>query len=170
MLAARPVRLLVARLASSSSAFAPAPSPPSPSPVPAAARAMASWSRLIRFAADDGRETFGEPVVDGDKDFDARVAANDLWAVELTGAASPVGALTRGDKIHVKELRQLLRPADVPIIRCIGLNYMKHSEARVRPGPPRRPTCPLTPRPSPGGRSQAAPIPLRLHQAQHLPS
>ncbi|KAM0579981.1 hypothetical protein ACHAO2_002687 [Verticillium nonalfalfae] len=85
----------------------------------------APWSRLIRFVDDNGTETFGEPQVTDEKDFAARAASNDLWAVEYKGR-SPVSGLTRGDKVHVKEVRDILRPSDVPIIRCIGLNYIKH--------------------------------------------
>lgn len=84
-----------------------------------------NWSRLIRFVDDSGNETFGEPVISDDKDFEERLARKDLWAVEYKGA-SPF-SLTRGEKIHVKAIRDILRPTDVPIIKCIGLNYMKHS-------------------------------------------
>ena len=86
-----------------------------------------SWNRLIRFVDDNGNETFGDPEVQNDKDFAERLAKNDLWAVEYKGQ-SPVSQLTKGEKIHVKAVRELLRPSDVPIIRCIGLNYIKHSE------------------------------------------
>lgn len=86
-----------------------------------------TWSRLIRFVDDNGNETFGEPIIKDDKEFAERLAKNDLWAVEYKGP-SPVGALTKGENVHVKALRDLLRPADVPIVKCIGLNYIKHSK------------------------------------------
>lgn len=92
-----------------------------------------TWTRLIRFVDDFGNETFGEPVISDDKDFADRLAAGDLWAVEYKGQ-SPVSALTKGEKVHVKALRDLLRPADVPIIKCIGLNYIKHSKICVANG------------------------------------
>lgn len=84
------------------------------------------WSRLIRFVDDNGNETFGDPVVKDDKEFAERLARNDLWAVEYKGE-SPTSALSKGESVHVKAIRDILRPADVPIIRCIGLNYIKHS-------------------------------------------
>lgn len=85
-----------------------------------------TWTRLIRFVDDNGRETFGEPWVKSEQELAERLAQNDLWAFEFKGE-TPVTAQTKGDKIHVKALRNLLKPSDVPIIRCIGLNYQKHS-------------------------------------------
>ncbi len=93
---------------------------------------MPSWNRLIRFVDSNGREAFGEPCVADEKEFAAKLQANDLWAVELQGS-SPTGNLTRGEKVAVKSLKPVLQQKDVPIIRCIGLNYMKHSKPiRIR--------------------------------------
>ncbi|KAL6366159.1 hypothetical protein LRP88_00256 [Fusarium phalaenopsidis] len=94
-----------------------------------------SWTRLIRFVDDNGNETFGEPIIQDDKEFSDRLAKNDLWAVEYKGT-SPVAELTKGEKIHVTTVRELLRPSDVPIIRCIGLNYIKHIKEGGRTPPP----------------------------------
>lgn len=85
-----------------------------------------SWTRLLRFLDDDGNETFGEPVIGTEKELDELVARNDLYAIEYKGH-SPVSQLAKGDEIHVKEVLNLLQPSDVPIIKCIGLNYIKHS-------------------------------------------
>jgi hypothetical protein len=85
-----------------------------------------SWARLIRFVDDKGNETFGEPLVAGEDDFAEKLASNTLEAIEYKGS-SPLSALTKGEKVNVKELRDLLQPKDVPIIRCIGLNYQAHS-------------------------------------------
>jgi hypothetical protein len=85
-----------------------------------------SWNRLIRFVDDNDQESFGEPAIESDTELTERLARNDLWAVKLEGS-SLVTASTRGEKVHVKALRDLLKPSDVPIIRCIGLNYIKHS-------------------------------------------
>ncbi|KAM0546190.1 hypothetical protein ACHAPJ_010974 [Fusarium lateritium] len=94
-----------------------------------------TWNRLIRFVDDNGNETFGDPVIENDKDFTERLAKNDLWAVEYKGQ-SPVAQLTKGEKVHVKAIRELLRPSDVPIVRCIGLNYIKHIKEGGRTPPP----------------------------------
>lgn len=86
-----------------------------------------SWSRLIRFVDDAGREKFGDACVADDQELVAKLAANDLWATELQGS-SITGPFTKGERVLVKSLRPTLSSSDVPIIRCIGLNYMKHSE------------------------------------------
>ncbi|KAL9946336.1 hypothetical protein D7B24_001785 [Verticillium nonalfalfae] len=117
----------------------------------------APWSRLIRFVDDNGTETFGEPQVTDEKDFAARAASNDLWAVEYKGR-SPVSGLTRGDKVHVKEVRDILRPSDVPIIRCIGLNYIKHIQEGGRTPPP-FPSLFIKPATCVAGHNEDVPIP-----------
>ncbi|KAF5227139.1 hypothetical protein FAUST_11965 [Fusarium austroamericanum] len=94
-----------------------------------------TWNRLIRFVDDNGNETFGDPEIQNDKDFAERLANNDLWAVEYKGR-SPVSQLVKCERIHVKEIRELLRSSDVPIIRCIGLNYIKHIKEGGRTPPP----------------------------------
>ncbi|KAM0322185.1 hypothetical protein ACHAQA_009675 [Verticillium albo-atrum] len=116
-----------------------------------------SWSRLIRFVDDSGNETFGEPQVTDENDFAARVAANDLWAVEFKGQ-SPVSSLSKGEKVHVKEVRDILRPADVPIIRCIGLNYIKHIQEGGRTPPP-FPSLFIKPATCVAGHTEDVPIP-----------
>ncbi|KAM0431475.1 hypothetical protein ACHAPT_005453 [Fusarium lateritium] len=116
-----------------------------------------SWTRLIRFVDDNGNETFGEPIIQDDKEFSDRLAKNDLWAVEYKGA-SPVSELTKGDKVHVKAVRELLRPSDVPIIRCIGLNYIKHIKEGGRTPPP-YPSVFIKPATSVTGFNDDVPIP-----------
>ncbi|KAF5009241.1 hypothetical protein FDECE_4534 [Fusarium decemcellulare] len=116
-----------------------------------------SWTRLIRFVDDNGNETFGEPIIQDDKEFSDRLAKNDLWAVEYKGQ-SPVSDLTKGEKVHVKAIRDLLRPADVPIIRCIGLNYIKHIKEGGRTPPP-YPSVFIKPSTSVTGFNDDVPIP-----------
>jgi hypothetical protein len=86
-----------------------------------------AWKRLIRFADDNGREMFGEPCIQSDHELEQLLASGTLHAIEYKGLG-PFGLTTRGEKVHVKALRNILHPSDVPIIRCIGLNYIKHSE------------------------------------------
>ncbi|KAH7323194.1 hypothetical protein B0I35DRAFT_459318 [Stachybotrys elegans] len=116
-----------------------------------------SWARLIRFVDDNGDETFGEPIVADEKEFAENLANNTLEAVEYKGS-SPVSALTKGEKVHVKELRDLLRPSDVPIIRCIGLNYQAHIKEGGRTPPP-YPSVFIKPSTSVAGHSEDIPIP-----------
>ncbi|KAH8684018.1 hypothetical protein BGZ61DRAFT_495695 [Ilyonectria robusta] len=115
------------------------------------------WSRLIRFVDDNGNETFGDPVVKDDKEFADRLARNDLWAVEYKGE-SPTSALSKGESVHVKAIRDILRPADVPIIRCIGLNYIKHIKEGGRTPPP-YPSLFIKPSTSVTGHLDDVPIP-----------
>ena len=86
-----------------------------------------SWSRLIRFIGDNGQEAFGEPLIENEAELTERLSRDDLWVTKLEGGDSPVSSFTKGDPVHVKSLQTLLRESDVPIIRCIGLNYIKHS-------------------------------------------
>ncbi|KAH7121793.1 hypothetical protein B0J13DRAFT_648591 [Dactylonectria estremocensis] len=115
------------------------------------------WSRLIRFVDDSGNETFGEPIIKDDQEFADRLAQNDLWAVEYKGN-SPTAALSKGEKVHVKAIRDILRPADVPIIRCIGLNYIKHIKEGGRTPPP-YPSLFIKPSTSVTGHVDDVPIP-----------
>lgn len=87
---------------------------------------MPSWNRLIRFVDHNGTTRFGEPCIESEQQLADHLNKGDLWATELKGS-SPVGAMTRGDKVHVRALQHVLAPTDVPVVRCIGLNYMKHS-------------------------------------------
>ncbi|KAK2017535.1 hypothetical protein LZ32DRAFT_576431 [Colletotrichum eremochloae] len=94
-----------------------------------------SWNRLIRFVDDNGAEHFGEPQIQDESELAAILDKGDLWAVIYDGA-SPVAPLTKGERVHVKEVKPLLTPKDVPIIRCIGLNYVKHIQEGGRTPPP----------------------------------
>lgn len=95
---------------------------------PSRTHTMASWSRLVRFQAADGVEKLGDLLVKDEQDLANKLQNNDLQAVELQGT-NLFGPLTRGNAVGVQKLLPVLRKSDVPIIRCIGLNYMKHSEA-----------------------------------------
>jgi hypothetical protein len=96
-----------------------------------------NWERLIRFIATDGRELRGEPILPT-PDFDVgnttestglkakviNVANNDIF--------SPDTKVT-DEQVTVQQLLGPVTAPEVPIIRCIGLNFIKHS------------TCPLLP-------------------------
>jgi 2-keto-4-pentenoate hydratase/2-oxohepta-3-ene-1,7-dioic acid hydratase in catechol pathway len=86
-----------------------------------------TWSRLIRFIDDNGNETFGEPLVKSETELEQLLSSQTLYATEFKGQ-SPTSELVKGEKVHVKAIRDILKPSDVPIIRCIGLNYIKHSK------------------------------------------
>lgn len=89
------------------------------------------WSRAIRFVATDGRTLFGEPILDSpDVDIGRVREGSPLKARVITGSdlydESGVTQVTE-EIVTVKRLLGPLRQQDVPILRCVGLNYMKHS-------------------------------------------
>ncbi|KAK9482303.1 hypothetical protein V1527DRAFT_476857 [Lipomyces starkeyi] len=99
---------------------------------------MVSWKRLIRFVALDGKTYRGEPII---KDTD------DLGKLFSSGVEIKAKVI-EGDDIFSDEcivtnkelaVAQLLGPltqSDVPIIKCVGLNYMKHIQEGGRTPPP----------------------------------
>lgn len=87
------------------------------------------WSRLIRFLATDGRVLRGEPIFPS-ADFDlGNVTEKDQLQAKIIHGDDIFGDETKvtEELATVKEMLGPLTPADVPTIRCIGLNYRKHS-------------------------------------------
>lgn len=85
-----------------------------------------AWSRLIRFLDDEDNITFGEPEIKTAAELLEKYQQKALYATVFAGN-SPFALSAIGRKVPVKRLLEVLAPADVPIVRCIGLNYMKHS-------------------------------------------
>lgn len=86
-----------------------------------------SWNRIIRFIGEDGQEHYGEPAVSSGSELIPLFDQGKLVAKELAGS-NPFEVSPTGKELQVKTLLGPLRPSDVPIVRCIGLNYIKHSE------------------------------------------
>jgi hypothetical protein len=91
-----------------------------------------AWQRLIRFEATDGRILYGEPILPSD-DYDlGQVTENDNLTAKLIKGKdifSETGDThVSHEVVRVKRLLGPLAAADVPILRCVGLNYAKHSE------------------------------------------
>jgi hypothetical protein len=87
-----------------------------------------SWSRLIRFLDDENKITYGEPCIASVAELEEKLENGDLFASVLVG--SNLSALrANGKQLHVQRILGPLTAKDVPIIRCIGLNYMKHSKS-----------------------------------------
>ncbi|KAL2204832.1 hypothetical protein CC79DRAFT_1275285, partial [Sarocladium strictum] len=96
--------------------------------------------RLIRFIAVDGRTLYGQPILPsadfdlGDTDETTQLKANVLHGNDIydtTGATK-----VTDEVVTVKKLLGPLTPADVPIVRCIGLNYATHIREAGRKLPP----------------------------------
>lgn len=93
------------------------------------------WTRLIRFAATDGRVLRGEPILPS-PDFDIGNVTEEtkLQAKVIEGSDiyDTTGATRVTDEVvTVKKLLGPLAPEDIPILRCVGLNYAKHSKSDV---------------------------------------
>ncbi|KZL63354.1 fumarylacetoacetate hydrolase family protein [Colletotrichum incanum] len=99
-----------------------------------------AWNRLIRFVAEDGRVLRGEPILPNDG-FDLGntteetklkvkvIAGSDLY--DTSGKTK-----VTNEVVVVKKLLGPLTPEDVPILRCIGLNYATHIKEAGRKPPP----------------------------------
>ncbi|KAK4504107.1 hypothetical protein PRZ48_005022 [Zasmidium cellare] len=89
--------------------------------------AVTAWDRLIRYvSAKDGKVRLGEPIVSDSKpDIDALAQKGGLKVKVLEGP-NPIEAKQTGEEDEVKSLLGPLTPQDVPIVRCIGLNYKTH--------------------------------------------
>lgn len=92
---------------------------------------MPAWSRLIRFiAAEDGKEYQGEPVIPSSSSsdfFDIGKNADGLKAKIITGDIYTDCVVTEEQKT-VKRLLSPVSKSQITLIRCVGLNYLKHSE------------------------------------------
>ena len=90
------------------------------------------WKRLIRFQASDGRILRGEPILPTE-DFDLGLVneSDGLEAKVITGddMYDATGKTVVSEEVvKVKKLLGPLAQEDVPILRCVGLNYAKHSQ------------------------------------------
>ncbi|KAH7119960.1 fumarylacetoacetate hydrolase family protein-like protein [Dendryphion nanum] len=101
---------------------------------------MPSWKRLIRFEATDGRILRGEPILPS-PDFDVgttteqtglRAKVIDVANADIFDAATKV----TDEEATVKKLLGPVTTDEVPIIRCIGLNFIKHIKEGGRTLPP----------------------------------
>lgn len=86
-----------------------------------------SWQRLIRFVTESGVTTYGDPCIDQKDNVEDLVARKELFAIRLEG--NDPFQLTRTDeRVRVERLLGVLGAENVSIIKCIGLNYVKHSQ------------------------------------------
>ncbi|KAL3483109.1 hypothetical protein BJX62DRAFT_245214 [Aspergillus germanicus] len=97
------------------------------------------WKRLIRFQSTDGRILRGEPLVGADVDIGFITAADKVQARIFVGddIYDTTGRTRLTDEVvDVKTVLSPLAQADVPILRCVGLNYAKHIREAGRKPPP----------------------------------
>lgn len=99
-----------------------------------------AWERLIRFVAEDGRVLRGEPILPTpDFDLGTTTAETKLQAKVIQGddIYDTTGKTVVSEEVvTVQKLLGPLAPSDVPILRCVGLNYVKHIREAGRKPPP----------------------------------
>jgi hypothetical protein len=88
------------------------------------------WQRLIRFEDANGEIHLGEPITTSE-DQDIGLTPLQARKVEL-GRDADIFSTSEDIKVtdKVLDVKKLLGPltsSQVPVIRCIGLNYAKHS-------------------------------------------
>jgi hypothetical protein len=86
-----------------------------------------AYSRLIRFRAEDSQIYFGEPEISSGDELLQKLGERALYATTVDGTNPFTLSSMPSKRVKVEEILPLLLPQDVPIVRCIGLNYIKHS-------------------------------------------
>lgn len=90
---------------------------------------MAStWSHLIRFV-NGGIEYCGDAIIPSGKSADdiVELASSGQLHARVLGGDPLTNGKVSTKELRVEELLSPLRKDQVPVIRCIGLNYVKHS-------------------------------------------
>jgi 2-keto-4-pentenoate hydratase/2-oxohepta-3-ene-1,7-dioic acid hydratase in catechol pathway len=93
------------------------------------------WDRLVRYVSKgDGKVYYGQPILSGGEDVAILAEQGKLSVMVCEGKdALSARPTTRNDE--VERLLGPLLPEEVPIIRCIGLNYKTHIRETGRPLP-----------------------------------
>lgn len=135
------------------------------------------WKRLIRFIATDGRTLRGEPILPTpttDLGFITESDKLQVRVIEGDDLYDTTGKTRITDEIvSVKTVLGPLAQADVPILRCVGLNYAKHGRfpypiLRKKLHLPRRVTYTYIHHVySQRSRPHPTPIPIHLLQAKY---
>ena len=97
---------------------------------------MVAWKRLIRFEDESGKVYNGEPIVQNDEDVGQLFESGKLDAYVIEGDDVYGDCVVSQKRLKVKKLRGPLSEEQVPIIRCVGLNYMLHIKEAGRKPPP----------------------------------
>ncbi|KAM0427409.1 hypothetical protein ACHAQK_012058 [Fusarium lateritium] len=122
------------------------------------------WNRLIRFIDEDSQVCLGDAVTSSAEGLASLLEAGNLTAIELVGTGV-FDAKPTGKVVKVKKLLGPLTPQDVPIIRCVGLNYAKHIKETGR-APPPHPSIFIKPSQSVTGWNDSITIPKIAQEDQ----
>jgi 2-keto-4-pentenoate hydratase/2-oxohepta-3-ene-1,7-dioic acid hydratase in catechol pathway len=119
---------------------------------------LIAWDRLVRYvSASDGNVKYGQPILSSPDVDVAALAKEGKLEVYVAEGDNPLAARPGSQKDQVKSLLGPFRVEDVPIIRCIGLNYKTHIKETGRP----LPTCPTVfTKPAPAITDHDSPIPI----------
>ena len=88
------------------------------------------WNRLIRFVDPDNNVRYGEPIVDDstpELTVDKLFLNGTLEAKLIEGDIFSTEAKVTDQVIKVSNLLAPLSRHQIPIIKCVGLNYKAHS-------------------------------------------
>lgn len=88
------------------------------------------WNRLIRFVDPDNNIRYGEPIVDDtnpELTVDKLLENGSLNAKLIEGDVFSSEAKVTDQVIKVSKLLAPLSRDQIPIIKCVGLNYKAHS-------------------------------------------
>lgn len=90
---------------------------------------LVAWDRLVRYCPVDGDDIrYGQPILTKGQEMEiSQLAQAGKLEVEVLDGPSPFDVSPTGRVERVGRLLGPLRPQDVPIVRCIGLNYKTHS-------------------------------------------
>jgi hypothetical protein len=95
---------------------------------------LVSWDRLVRYrSADTDKAKYGIPILSNPNDNIAELARTGHLKVKVCEGSDALSA-TPTEQVEVVQI--LLGPLDareVPIVRCIGLNYKTHSKFQPSP-------------------------------------
>ncbi|TVY24326.1 Fumarylacetoacetate hydrolase domain-containing protein 2-like protein [Lachnellula hyalina] len=89
---------------------------------------MAAWTHLVRFIAEeDAQIHFGNVDASKYPDVGLSLFKGEKVAANLINGSAFSGTVTE-KVVHIKQLLSPLAASDVPIIRCMGLNYRDHAK------------------------------------------
>ncbi|KAG5418669.1 hypothetical protein I9W82_004197 [Candida metapsilosis] len=125
-----------------------------------------TWKRLIRFVANDSKIYRGEPIVtDAEYDVGKQFLQGKTIKAKVVKGDIFKDAVVTDEVLEVEQLLGPLTQEDVPIIKCVGLNYMKHIQEGGRTPPP-YPSIFYKPRSSVADFGEPIPIPKIAQENQ----
>jgi 2-keto-4-pentenoate hydratase/2-oxohepta-3-ene-1,7-dioic acid hydratase in catechol pathway len=95
---------------------------------------MVVRTRLIRFEANDGNISFGQPIIKDGVDLDSIARTKTLKAAVVKGDVFADSPTITTSILKVKTLLGPLTTSEA--IRCVGLYYMRHIRESGRTPPP----------------------------------